>query len=254
MNRFTALTLASLCAAACSSSSDTKPTAEQYDDTAQAIASQTATSGGGGDVASMSDSVNIALGVMPTGFTVAGDGHFTGKHLGLDYSYDLTCKTATGTVLGVCGPTTDQATVNVHWSGDLTSQYLDASVSRDGSWTVTGLQSSTATFSGDGNFSFDATVRSIFRPGASATYNFDASASYDAIKITTSDRKIIDGSASFDLTAHAMTSGTNNDVNATFDIHAELAFHADHTASLTLDGSQQYTLDLSTGAVVRVTR
>lgn len=238
--------------AACGSDDKSTPTPEQYDDTAQAIASQTATSGGGGDVAAMSDSVNLSLGTMPLGFTLTGDGHFQGSHLGIDYSFDVNCKNLTGDVLGVCDGTTNEASVDVNWSGDLQTQYLDASVSRDGSWKLTGLQTDTATFNGDGHFSFDATVRSIFRPNASATYNFDADASYDAIKITKADRKVIAGSASFDVTAHAMTSGTNNDVNASFDVHAELTFNADHTASLVLDGSRSYSVNLETGVVVHV--
>jgi hypothetical protein len=85
-----------------------------------------------------------------------------------------------------------------------------------------------------------------------ATYAFDASASYNAIRIATQQRQVIDGSASFDLSAHAQVSGTNHDSEATFDIHAQITFHADHTADLVLDGSQHYSLDLTTGGVVRV--
>ena len=248
MNRITLLPLA-LSFAACSTSST--PTRAQYDDTAQAIASTTATGGGGGDVGSMADSVTIAQGAMPTGFTLMGDGHFHGTRLGVDYSYAIVCKTAAGAV-GACGSTTDQASVDVAWSGTLNTTYVDASVSRNGSWSITGLQSDTATFSGSGTFSFDATVRSIFRPGAQATYMFDAGASYNAIRIATQQRQVIDGSASFDLSAHAQVSGTNHDAEASFDVHAQITFHADHTADLVLDGSQHYSLDLTTGVVVRV--
>lgn len=248
MNRIPFLILA-LSLAACSSSST--PTREQYDDTAQAIATTTAQSGGGGDVASMTDSVTISLGAMPTGFALMGDGHFHGSRLGVDYNYAIVCKSAAG-VTGPCGPTTDQASVDVSWSGNLASPNLDASVTRDGTWSVTGLQSDTATFSGNSSFSFDATLRSIFRPGAQATYSFDASASYNAIRISTQQRQIIDGSASFDIAAHAQVTGTNKDSEASFDVHAQITFHADHTAELVLDGSQHYSLNLSTGVVVRV--
>jgi hypothetical protein len=248
MNRIALLPLA-LSFAACMSSST--PTRAQYDDTAQAIASTTATGGGGGDVGSMADSVTIAQGVMPTGFTVMGDGHFQGTHLGLDYRYSIVCKGLAGAV-GACGPTTDQASVDVAWSGSLSTTYVDASVMRSGAWSITGLRSDTATFTGNGTFSFDATVRSVFRPGATATYSFDASAAYHAIRISTQQRQVIDGSASFDLSAHAQVSGTDHDSDATFDIHAQITFHADHTADLVLDGSQHYSLDLTTGAVARV--
>ena len=250
MNRITLITLG-LATAACSSTSK-QATPEQYDDTAQAIASTTATGGGGGDVASMTDSANIALGTMPAGFTLQADGHIQGSRLGVNYSYAITCKNLAGATLAACDHTTDQATVDVSWSGSLTSQYLDASVSRDGTWTVTGLQTDTATFSGDSNFSFDATVRSIFRPGVTATYSFDANASYNAVKISTQQRQVIDGSASFDLTAHSTVTGAGSgNADASFDVHAQITFHADHTASLVLDGSRHYSIDLTTGAVVR---
>ena len=250
MNRITLITLGSAIAA-CSSPSN-QATPEQYDDTAQAIATTTATGGGGGDVASMADSVSIALGTLPLGFSLQGDGQIQGTRLGVDYSYTITCKSLAG-VVGVCGPTTDQATVDVAWSGSLLSQNLDAAVMRDGSWTVTGLSTDTATFSGDSTFSFDATLRSIFRPDVTATYAFDASASYDAVRIATQERQVIDGMASFDLSAHSTVTGAgSSNVDATFDVHAEITFHADHTAALVLDGSRRYSIDLATGLVVRV--
>jgi hypothetical protein len=251
MNRLTLITLGSLIAA-CSSSS-TQATPEQYDDTAQAIASTTATGGGGGDVASMTDSVNIALGTMPLGFALSGDGHIHGSRLGVDYSYAITCKNLAGTALSICDHTTNQATVEVAWSGNLASPNLDAMVSRTGMWSVTGLQTDTATFSGDSSFSFDTTLRSVFRPGVTATYTFDTSAAYHAVRIATADRKVIDGSATFDLDAHRTVTGTGkNDVDASFSVHAELTFHADHTATLVLDATRHYTIDLTTGVVVKV--
>jgi len=249
MNRITLITLG-LATAACSSTSK-QATPEQYDDTAQAIASTTATGSGGGDVASMADSASLALGTMPAGFALQGDGHIQGSRAGVDYSYAIACKNLAGAALTACDPTTNQATVEVSWSGNLTSPNLDASVSRDGTWTVTGLQTDTATFSGDSNFSFDATVRSIFRPGVTATYAFDANASYNAVRISTQQRQVIDGSASFDLTAHATVTGAGSgNADASFDVHAQITFHADHTASLVLDGSRHYSIDLTTGAVV----
>jgi len=251
MNRITLITVG-LSIAACSSSN--KATPEQYDATAQAIASTTATSGsggtssGGGDVASMADSASLALGVMPTGISITGDGHFQSTRLGVTYNYSITCKNVAG-VVSVCGPTTDQAAVSVSWSGNVTSESLDASVTRNGDWSITGLQTDTATFAGDSDFSFDLALRG---PNATAAYSFDASASYHAVRISTHEHKVIDGSVSYDLSAHgAVTGSGTNNADASFEVHAELTFHADHTAALVLDGSQHYTLNLDTGIVVR---
>jgi hypothetical protein len=94
----------------------------------------------------------------------------------------------------------------------------------------------------------------VFRPGVTASYSFDASAAYNAIRISTQQRQVIDGSASFDLSAHAQVTGAgSNNSDASFDVHAQITFHADHTADLALDASQHYSLNLTTGAVVRVT-
>lgn len=240
-------------AAGCSSS-NSKPTAEEYDDTAQAIASTTATSNGGssggGDVVSLSDSAQLALGVTPAGLTLSAGGHFDGSKLGLDYSYTLTCTTAGAKA--PCGPTTDSATADVKWSGNLNTDVVTASVTRDGMWTLSGLQTSTISFSGDSSFTFDATLHSIFRPGVTATYNFDTSAHYDAIKIDKGSHAVIAGSASFDVSAKHMVTGTNNNVDASFSVNAELTFNSDGTASLVLDGTQHYTVHLDTGVVVKV--
>lgn len=249
MKRITYIALG-LTFVACSSSDE--PTREEYDDTAQAIASSTSTGSGGGDVASMSDSVTISLGTLPLGISLQANGEFQGSRAGLDYSYRVTCKNAAGTTLTACNATTNEAAVDVTWAGSLASPSLDASVSRDGSWQVTGLQGDTATFSGDSSFSFDATLRSVFRPGVTVAYSFDANASYNAVLISTQDRQAIGGSAELSLDVKKLVSGTNNDVDKSFEIDAQLTFQADRTASLVLDGDQRYTINLQTGAVVRV--
>jgi len=252
MNRIAWITLGSV-VAACSSSA-TPPTREQYDDTAQAIASTTATGGSSaGDVASMTDSVGLALGTMPAGFELQGAGQVHGNRLGVDYSYTVVCKDVAGATLASCDHTTNQATVSVAWSGNLHTANVDATVTRDGMWTITGLQTPTAGFSGDSNFSIDSTLTSVFRPGVTVTYTFDATAAYDAIQIATQPRQVTAGAATFDVTAHYRVTGTgSNNVDKSFTVHAEITFHADHTAGLVLDATQHYTLDLTTGVVVRV--
>ena len=249
MHRITWLTFGSLLVA-CSSSSN-PPTREQYDDTAQAIASTTASSGGGGDDATMYDTHTNSHSAKPPGLNHTGSGHFHGTRLGVDYDYAITCKNLAGTV-NLCGPATDQASVDVTWSGNLDTANVDADVTRTGHWAVTGLQSDTATFNGDSTFTFDATLTSIFRPGVTATYSFDASASYDDIRIATQQRQVIGGTATFDLSAHHQVTGAGaNNVDASFDVHAQVTFHADRTADLVLDGSQHYSLNLTSGAVAR---
>jgi hypothetical protein len=257
MKRITWITF-SLSIAACSSSS-TPPSPADYDDAAQTIAAQAATQSGagvgGGEVMAMADSVSITLGRLPLGFLRAGDGRIHGRRMGVDHTFTVTCKDAAGAALEKCDRTTDSATVEVEFSGDLETPNLTASVDREGSWTITGLQSATATFDGDSSFSLDTTLTSIFREGVTSTFALDATASYDAITIATADRKITGGSASFDLQAQRTVTGTemgSHDVDKSFEIHAELTFNGDQTATLVLDGTHTFTIDLKSGRVRRV--
>ncbi len=41
----------------------------------------------------------------------------------------------------------------------------------------------------------------------------------------------------------------SNDVDKTVEIHAVLTFNGDHTATLVLDGTHTFTIDLKTGRV-----
>ena len=247
MKKRACLTLGAL--VACSSSSRSVTPAE-YDDTAQTIGSTTAH----GDRAAMSDVLIIARGDLPLGFTLAGDGHARGGRFGLDYDYAVTCKDLAGTVLPLCGVTTDRVDVSLGLSGNLATSDLDASLSREGSWTVTGMQSATTTFDGNASIDLDATIRSVFRPGVVATYHFAYDASYDAVLIDSGSDQAIGGAIRFTASANHTVTGTNHDSDVSFDVSADIAFHADHTASLVLDGDQRYSIDVDTGVVIRASR
>jgi hypothetical protein len=216
MNRISSIALISALAACSSSkmpgSASGPATVEDYDDTAQAIGTMTTTGGGGGDVASMADAFTISRGEMPFGFGLGlnGDKHIHGNRLGLDYSYTAVCKDAAGADLAKCDKTADQAQIDVSWSGSLKTPNLDAEVSRMGSWTLTGLQSDTASLSGNSSFSLDTTLTSIFHSGATSSLSIDATAMYNAIAIATKKRQVTGGSATFSLTVHRVVTGTGN--------------------------------------------
>jgi hypothetical protein len=228
-------------------------TPEDYDDAAQAIAtSATGNNGGGGELGAMSYSASIAAGIVPLGFTVSGNGTLTGNRFGLAYNVSIVCEDANGTTLAVCSQATDRAEVDVAWNGTLDTQYVDAVVDRTGSWTLDGLQSNTITFDGASSFSYDATLLSIFRPGVTTSLSFDADAEYDAVAIDSATYDAISGSATFDVSGRKVITGTNADVDKSFAVHAELVFHANRTATMTLDDEYRYTLNLVTGAIIRL--
>lgn len=269
MTRITLITLGlsiTACASSPSSSTTTTPaTNADYEDVAQTIASSTVTGSGGtgtagaslgaGDVIAIRDAVSLARGVMPFGFLRDHDGdehHFHGDRMGLGNAVTITCKDASGAVQTACDKTTDSATVDLKMTGNLMTPNFTASIDREGSWTITGLQSATATLDGTASFSLDTTIHSIFHQGVTSTLMFDNTAAYKAITVTTADREITGGSASFEVKGHRTVTGTangSNDVDKSFDVKAELTFNADHTATLVLDGTQTFTIDLKTGRV-----
>jgi hypothetical protein len=267
----TALISLSLSIAACSSSMSTSPpsqpaTSADYEDTAQTIGSSMATSAGGtvnaGDALAIRDAVHIALGRLPIGFAVERDGRVRGDRMGINNAFMITCKDKTGATLAKCDSTTDSATVVIQWKGSVQTPNFSASIDREGNFTITGLQSDTATVNGDSSFSFDTTMMSVFRPGVTSSASFDFTATYAAITVTTAatgdkdrdDREITGGSATFEVKGTRMVTGTamgSNDVNKSFDVHAVLTFNGDGTATLVLDGTQTFTIDLHSGKVTK---
>jgi hypothetical protein len=227
---------------------DSNITQDEYDDVAQSVGASTATSGGGGDAGAMADVVLIAKGGMPLGFTVNGSGSIVGTHLGLDYSYMLTCKDAAGTTLVACGPTTDSADASLMWSGNLSLPNLSTSVTRDGSWSVSGLQGTTATFNGNGSFTYDAMISN---PNVIVTtaYHFDYNASYDAVLVDTSSKLATGGSVQYEIDA---SKAVNGSTTQSFSLTADVTFNADSTATIVLDGTHEYSLNVATGVVVSV--
>lgn len=280
MKRITFITLG-LSIAACSSSPTMSPaTSADYEDTAQTIAASTVTGrdggggGGGGidgvdggDVLVLRDAVSLAKGKLPIGFLSSGGGRCHGKHGGLEQDFTIVCKDAAGAELAKCDDTTDSATVTLASTGSLMTNHLSASVDRQGSWTITGLQSDTATFEGMSSFKLDTTLTSVFHEGVTKTLSFENSAAYNAITIALKDRSgdggnfrgrslgdVTGGSASFDVKAHRTVTGTEggtNDVDKSFEVHADLTFNGDGTATLVLDGTETFTIDLDTGKVTK---
>jgi hypothetical protein len=244
----------------------TPATAADYEDTAQTIGSSTATSSSGtvsaGDAIALRDAVHIALGRLPLGFVLEREGHVRGSRMGVNNAFTISCKDASGAALAKCDSTTDSATVTIAWKGSIETPNFSSSVDREGNFTITGLQSGTATINGDSSFSFDTSMMSVFHQGVTSSASFDFTATYAAITVTTKDatdkdrddREITGGTATFEVKGTRKVTGTangSNDVDKSFDVNAVLTFNGDGTATLVLDGTQTFTIDLHTGKVAK---
>ncbi len=259
MNRITLATLA-LSIAACTSSQGSA-TATDYEDVAQTITTTLVTSRSptsnlgvtGGDVIVFREALDLAHGRLPTGFIRDDDHRCHGSHDGVAHDITIVCKNAAGTTLARCDDTTDSATITLKQTGMLQTPNYSSSIDREGTFSITGLQSATATFAGSSSFTLDSTFMSTFHPGVTKTLSFDATAAYDALTFTTQDRQLTGGSASFEVKAHHTVTGSGSgNVDKSFDVTAKITFNANHTATLVLDGTQTFTIDLTTGQITKV--
>jgi hypothetical protein len=223
------------------------PTDEDYDDVAASVAALTA-SDSGGDVGAMGDAVEASQGQEPEGVTNSGSGSFTGARGGLEYEYALTCSSATGDLLETCDDTTDTAHLTVAWSGELHLARYDATLSRTGDWTLSGLQGDVVTLNGVGSFDADSSFQALFRD-ETRTLRLAYDASYDAVQISKSIGRPVGGTASFAVHMERTRSRGARDVEAEFDIDAVVTFANDGTAHLELDGERSYVVNLDDGSV-----
>lgn len=240
--------LAATCAAGCTST-DTATEAD-YDDVAQALTAVVVTDNDGGEVGAMVDAAMIASGDGNLSLKLAASGQYTGSHLGLDYTYSVTCSDAEGAKQEACDDTTDSAQVGVRWSGDLALPNLTAAVSREGDWQLSDIQSAEITLTGDSNLELDAELQSLFR-SVTRSYHLSYDASYEDVVLQRSTRKLDSGRVTYNIDADRTASGPRRDSEAHFTMDAVLEFTGDGQATLTLDRKFQYNIDLATAELTK---
>lgn len=227
-----------------------QPSEEDYDDVAQGVSMLVSDGENGGDVGSMNDSIALAGDEMPEGFTRQGTKSVQGMRGALQYDYTITCRDSADAELSDCGPSTDSAHVQVAWTGDVQTARYDVSVARTGDWTLSDLQSGMARFSGEGTFDLESEFMALYRP-AMRTYLLDYDAFYQDILIDMATGEPHSGTASFDVAAQRTGSNQYRDVEAEFDVHVDVTFNGDGTASVVLDGTRNYELTLADGTIIQ---
>jgi hypothetical protein len=234
----------------CSGSGTGTATRSDYDNVAQTTAALLIQVSGGGDVGTMYDSANLAVGIMPLGVTANGSASFGDVHAGLDYSLTVSCTDATGAALSACGPKTNDAQANVVWSGNLTLPDLAATVSRQGTWTLSGVQTGTPTFNGTSSFDLTAQLTSVFS-GAHANVDLTYTANYSAVTYSTLAHHATGGSIDYTVVASGAAAGQTAQGAGNFAIQAQVVFNPDGSATLTLDGTYQYKV-LAGGVIIKI--
>lgn len=241
---FVAASTLALAASGCAGGDE--PTQQDYDDVATSVGSLVA--GGGGEVASLEDSIDTAHGEVPFGFSSSGSGQFEGTRGGLRYEYEVTCQGADGNLMAACDETTDSASLRVDWSGNYDGQFWQLEVSRTGEWSVAELQTDTPVFNGEGTFDVNSASQSLDGT-RSRTFVLSYAASYEDIRWDKTSGVVASGSIFYEIHAERTVEGEAGEGDAVFDMSAEVVFDGSGTARLVLDGNHSYDIDLGTGAV-----
>jgi hypothetical protein len=242
MMNHTKLACAALLFAACSSTNQTMSQEDEVQ-VAQVVGISVST---GGEPTAVAVVLGLATGIVPPGMTLDGLGRFSGQLGGLTFSGAINCTDA-GTDNPVpCSATTATATVSVSWSGQLQTPRLTITATRTGTWKVTGLQTSTVTINGLSHVD----VTSEFASASDKNHKTLALAvdgTYEAVTVDRTSFLATGGDIQYAITGQRTHTTPGQDTSGTFTVDATLTFHADHTASLVIDGNQQFEVNLDTG-------
>jgi hypothetical protein len=228
-------------------SQESQLTQEDYDDVATGVGALVATPGGGGEAGTFKDALTLST----TGSIEAGTGSGGIEvviRAGLSYEYSAECFSADGAALEVCDETTDSATVEVNWSGSLDTLSYDASITRAGEWSITGLQGDIVELTGNGSFEVESEFQSLSGNDVrSMRFSYDGN--YD-VQLDRATHRAVGGSIRYSIDGERFVRRGSNERDIEFSVDAEVSFAADGTATLTLDGSHSYTINVETGVVV----
>ena len=191
------------------------------------------------------DIVNaFARGQAPLFLAAGASGSIQGAQWGLSFSYDVTCMNADGDEI-TCGADTDSAHVVASWSGSWDGTWLDADTAWEADWELTGLQGDTWVLNGSSSVDWSASWDNPHN-GAHREWSVQASAAADDLTFAASARRPVGGTASYYLQIDRVGEGPNGEAQGNLTVDADVTF-SDSGATLVLDGSRDYSLNVTTG-------
>jgi hypothetical protein len=217
--------------------------ARDYDDIAATIGATSAM----GELRAMIDASMLAEGVVPADLTYIGvDGTFThharGTRAGVTFDYFYHCNDDADVIVPSCSGNDNHAHIAVQWAGDASSDTMAMeAIAREGDWTIRDMRADKPRVGGDGEISFVAR-------SSDSVYNLSYAATFDRVRFLPGSSMPASGGIVFAIAAER----TRNEVVRNFAVNAGLVFAGATTATLVLDGTHPYSLDLSTGVTTKL--
>jgi hypothetical protein len=230
---------------ACSGDAIDTPTQTDYDEVAQSTSPVIVR-----DMASNRTAIQVTRGSLPLWLVLQGDGTLSGDDGALHWSIALTCFDAQGTVQVACGETTDRADLAIDVDGTLTLGGWDGSLDAHRHWTLSGLTTDTVGASGTTSVQASSTFESM-SSHVMRSFASDYDGSYD-LSIPADDPALARGSIHGMVVADRTGSGPGGDASAHFEVTVDVTLDGSGIATVSLDGTARYRLDLHTGAVTRL--
>jgi hypothetical protein len=216
--------------------------ARDYDDVATSLGANLAA----GDLVAMVDSINMAYGRMPAGFTVSQGSDYLlvdGVRGNLQVEYKLYCRDDLDLYTS-CDGFENHAHVKPTITGDLGGSTSMAGVDRTGAWIVRDLTLATPRIGGEGNVAFATHLQT-------GDYDLTIADNLNHVIFDATPGAPISGSV--DLTVNVVrTRASAEPVQRTFDVVASIAFDGSDNAVLTLDDLHHYNLSITSGAVIEI--
>lgn len=215
--------------------------AQDYDD----VASSLAVIARAPELAAMDDSVVLSYGGMPDGLTASGAGIASGSRDALMFEYKYHCHDATDALIP-CGPSVDHGHTYPTIRGGIAAGDITISnLEHTSDWTIKNLQAQTPTIDRAGKLSFSSSVASD-----GATLDVTSDGTWTKVHLQPTPTMPSDGTIT--LAISVMRNRAAAAVPArSFTVNATVTF-ASGGATIALDGSHQYAVNLSTGAVTKL--
>lgn len=201
-----------------------------------------------GEVSAMLDVVILSHGGTPAGFTVTPGDHFflaNGARGGVTFDYYYHCNDGADAVLTYCNNTVNHSHAKITIAGNVAGAGMSMSaIDRDGDWAVRDISVGKSRLGGDAAMKFSASVGGQH----AATYDLSYTANFDRVRYNPDGPLPLSGKIDFVVTAKRTRAGAVRN----FSLSGALVFDGDSSATLSLDGAKNFSVDLTTGATVKL--